>query len=151
MDFTEVNPAIAWAAGAVISTASELGTWIEALVSGQLFDAAYQRTWRESLRPVDPSRPSGARYEYGIVQRPVGTNSINFHNGEVPGYNAFAGYDPVNRVTLVVWTSLAVAVDSSGPAERIAGICSSTSTGTSGIRSIRIFRAIEPTTRLLAA
>jgi D-alanyl-D-alanine carboxypeptidase len=121
IDFTDVNPSIAWAAGAVISTASELATWIEALVGGQLFDATYQRTWRESLQPIDPSHSNGARYGYGIVQRSVGTNSIYFHNGEVPGYNTFAGYDPVNRVTLVVWTSLAVAVDSSGPAERIAG------------------------------
>lgn len=45
-----------------------------------------------------------------------------FHNGELPGYNTFTGYDPVSRVTLVIWTSLPVSVDNqspTGPAERI--------------------------------
>ncbi len=120
-DFTDVNPSWAWAAGGVISTATDLATWIEALVGGQLLDAAYQRTWRESLQPTNPIDPNGLKYGYGIVQVRVGPNQILFHNGELPGYNTFAGYDPVNRVTLVVWTSLPVSVDSTGPAEVIAG------------------------------
>jgi D-alanyl-D-alanine carboxypeptidase len=120
-DFTDLNPSWAWAAGGVISTATDLATWIEALVGGQLLDAAYQRTWRESLQPTNPSDPNGLQYGYGIVQVRVGPNRIFFHNGELPGYNTFAGYDPVNRVTLVVWTSLPVSVESMGPAETIAG------------------------------
>ncbi len=119
-DFTDVNPSLAWASGAVISTASDLARWIEALVGGQLFNAAYQRTWRESPQPANPSNPNGVRYGYGIAQRPVGANRIFFHNGEVPGYNTFACYDPMNRVTLVVWTGLGLSVDGSGPAETIA-------------------------------
>jgi CubicO group peptidase (beta-lactamase class C family) len=120
-DFTDLNPSWAWAAGGVISTATDLARWIEALVGGQLLDAAYQRTWRESLQPTNPSAPNGLQYGYGIVQVRVGPNRILFHNGELPGYNTFAGYDPVNRVTLVVWTSLPVSVDGMGPAETIAG------------------------------
>ncbi len=30
----------------------------------------------------------------------------------MPGYNSFMGYDPVNDVTLIVWTSLTVSLDS---------------------------------------
>ena len=58
------------------------------------------------------------------MQLRVGPNGIFFHNGELPGYNTFAGYDPVNRVTMVAWTSLPVALDNQspeGPAERIMG------------------------------
>ncbi|MGH7785321.1 MAG: serine hydrolase domain-containing protein [Candidatus Binatia bacterium] len=121
IDFTDVNPSWAWAAGGVVSTAADLATWIESLVGGQLLDAAYQRAWRESLRPTNPNDPNGLSYGYGIVQLHLGTNQIWFHNGELPGYNTFAGYDPVNRVTLVVWTSLPVSVDGAGPAEVIAG------------------------------
>ena len=120
-DFTDVNPSWAWAAGGVISTAADLATWIEALVGGELLDAAYQRTWRESLQPTNPSDPNGLQYGYGIVQLRVGPNTILFHNGELPGFNTFAAYDPVNRVTLVAWTSLPVSVDGTGPAETIAG------------------------------
>jgi D-alanyl-D-alanine carboxypeptidase len=29
----------------------------------------------------------------------------------MPGYNSFMGYDPDNRVTLVVWTNLTVSLD----------------------------------------
>lgn len=34
-----------------------------------------------------------------------------FHGGEMPGYNSFMGYDPVNDVTLIVWISLTVSLD----------------------------------------
>lgn len=120
-DFTDLNPSWAWAAGGVISTASNLAVWIEGLVGGELLDAAYQRIWRESLQPTNPADPNGLQYGYGIVQVRVGPHRMFFHNGELPGFNTFAGYDPVNRVTLVVWTSLPVSVDGMGPAETIAG------------------------------
>ena len=41
-----------------------------------------------------------------------GPNVVYFHGGEMPGYNSFMGYDPVNDVTLIVWTSLTVSLDS---------------------------------------
>jgi D-alanyl-D-alanine carboxypeptidase len=110
-DYTDLNYSFAEGAGAVISTASDLATWIEALVSGRVFNAANQRRWLESLRPEDPSKPKGQRYGYGITQISWGPNTIYFHGGESPGYNSFMGYDPDNRVTLVVWTNLTVSLD----------------------------------------
>ena len=29
----------------------------------------------------------------------------------MPGYNSYTGYDPVNDVTLIVWTSLTISLD----------------------------------------
>jgi len=29
----------------------------------------------------------------------------------MPGYNSFMGYDPVNDVTLIVWTNLTISLD----------------------------------------
>jgi len=40
-----------------------------------------------------------------------GPNSLYFHGGEMPGYNSFMGYDPVNGVTLIVWTNLTISLD----------------------------------------
>ena len=37
----------------------------------------------------------------------------------MPGYNSFMGYDPVNRVTLVVWTNLTISPDGRLPANSI--------------------------------
>jgi D-alanyl-D-alanine carboxypeptidase len=37
----------------------------------------------------------------------------------MPGYNSFMGYDPSNRVTLVVWTNLTVSPDGKLPANSI--------------------------------
>lgn len=34
-----------------------------------------------------------------------------FHGGETAGFNSFMGYDPDNKVTLVVWTNLTVSLD----------------------------------------
>ncbi len=34
-----------------------------------------------------------------------------YHGGETAGYNSFIGYDPANKVTLIVWTNLTVSLD----------------------------------------
>jgi len=110
-DYTRLNHSFAAAAGGVISTADDLATWIQALVAGRGLDAAYQRRWLESPKPVDPSKPDGQQYGYGIAQLRWGPNQIFFHGGETPGYNSFVGHDPRNQVTLVVWTNLTVSLD----------------------------------------
>jgi D-alanyl-D-alanine carboxypeptidase len=99
------------AAGGVISTADDLATWMRALVGGKILDADYQRRWLDSPEPEDPSKPLGQKYGYGIIQMTFGPNSLYFHGGEMPGYNSFMGYDPVNDVTLIVWTNLTISLD----------------------------------------
>ncbi|MGB7047771.1 MAG: serine hydrolase domain-containing protein [Candidatus Cybelea sp.] len=110
-DYTNLNTTFGWAAGGAISNANDCATWIQALVSGRVFDARYQERWISSLRPEDPKKPYGQRYGYGIIQILWGKNSIYYHGGETAGYNSFIGYDPANKVTLVVWTNLTVSVD----------------------------------------
>jgi D-alanyl-D-alanine carboxypeptidase len=83
---------------------------MRALVGGKLFDANYQRQWIDSLEPQEPSKPLGQKYGYGISQITFGPNSVYFHGGEIPGYNSFMGYDPVNDVTLVIWTNLTLSL-----------------------------------------
>ena len=58
-DYTNLNPSFAYLPGGVISTANDLAIWIEALVTGRLFDAAYQRRWLDSLQAKYPSMPNG--------------------------------------------------------------------------------------------
>ena len=111
-DYTFLNHSGAAAAGGVISTANDLATWIKALVSGRVLNAAFQKQWLDSPRPVDPSKPGGQKYGYGIAELRWGpNNSIYFHGGETAGFNSFMGYDPSNHVTLIVWTNLTVTLD----------------------------------------
>ena len=113
------NPSYALAAGGAISTANDLATWIQALVSGKVFNTDYQRRWLDSLQPEDPGKPNGQQYGYGIAQLRFGSNAVFFHGGEMPGYNSFMGYDPASRVTLVVWTNLTVSPDGQPTANSI--------------------------------
>jgi D-alanyl-D-alanine carboxypeptidase len=118
-DDTGQNPSYVLAAGSAISTADDLGAWIRALVGGKILDANYQRQWLDSPEPVDTGKPLGQKYGYGITQITFGPNRLYFHGGEMPGYNSFMGYDPVNDVTLIVWTNLTVSLDGKLPANSI--------------------------------
>jgi D-alanyl-D-alanine carboxypeptidase len=118
-DDTGQNPSYAYAAGGAISTADDLAIWIRAVVGGKLFDANSQRQWLDSLEPQDTSKPLGQKYGYGISQITFGPNSVYFHGGEMPGYNSFMGYDPVDDVTLIIWTSLTISLDGQPTANTI--------------------------------
>jgi D-alanyl-D-alanine carboxypeptidase len=118
-DDTGQNPSYALAAGGVISTADDLATWMRALVSGKILDADYQLRWLDSLEPQVSNKPLGQKYGYGITQMTFGPNSLYFHGGEMPGYDSFMGYDPVNDVTLIVWTNLTISLDGQPTANSI--------------------------------
>jgi D-alanyl-D-alanine carboxypeptidase len=110
-DYTRLNPSFSWTAGAVNSNADDMATWIQALVSGRVFNAEYQQLWLDSLRLEDPQKPDGPEYGYGITKLKWGPDSIYYHGGETAGYNADIDYDPVNKVTLIVWSNLTVDLD----------------------------------------
>jgi D-alanyl-D-alanine carboxypeptidase len=118
-DDTGQNPSYASAAGGVISTANDLANWMRALLGGKILDADYQRQWLDSPEPEDSNKPLGQKYGYGITLMTFGPNSLYFHGGEMPGYNSFMGYDPVNDVTLIVWTNLTISLDGKPTANSI--------------------------------
>lgn len=112
-DYTNQNSSYATAAGGVISTANDLATWIRLLVDGHVFNADFQRQWLNSPQPTNPAEPAAPQYGYGIERQSFAPNAtMYFHFGELPGFNSFAGYDPGNKVTLVIWSNLTVAPDS---------------------------------------
>ena len=116
VDQTDANPSWGWAAGAGISTANDLATWVEALVSGKLLNASMQARRLASVVPIDPSNSNSPSYGWAIAK----FGNLYGHTGELPGYNSFMGHDPVNGVTLVVWTNLAPSIDGRDPATTIA-------------------------------
>ncbi|MFG2980449.1 serine hydrolase domain-containing protein [Streptomyces sp. NPDC048258] len=112
IDYTHQNPSYATAAGGVVSTADDLATWIKALVTGEVLNAASQQQWLRSPQAEDPAAPDGQKYGYGIAYQRFGPNAaMYYHGGELPGFNSFIGHDPDNDVTLVVWTNLTLSPD----------------------------------------
>ena len=59
------------------------------------------------------------KYGYGISKLSFGPNSIYFHGGHMPGYNSRIAYDPINDVTLIIWTSLTISLDGQATANPI--------------------------------
>lgn len=114
-DCTNSNPSWAWAAGQGISTAGDLATWAEAITGGKVLNPEMQKVWLDSPRPVDPNDAGGALYGLALVK----FGNLYGHTGELPGFNTFMGSDPVNKVTLVVWTNLAPSADGRDPAAAI--------------------------------
>jgi D-alanyl-D-alanine carboxypeptidase len=112
IDYTHQNSSYATAAGGAISTADDLASWMQALVSGKVFNADFHQQWLTSLQAEDPDAPDGQKYGYGISYQRFGPNAaMYYHGGELPGFNSFMGYDPDNDVALVIWTNLTLSPD----------------------------------------
>ncbi|MCC9609508.1 beta-lactamase family protein [Blastopirellula sp. JC732] len=101
-DHTNDNPSWGWAAGAGISTAKDLATYVEALVGGKLLSPEMHKTQMESFRPAQPDNPQGPSYGLGIAK----LGPMLGHDGSLPGYQSFMGHDPKTGVTLIVLCNL---------------------------------------------
>jgi D-alanyl-D-alanine carboxypeptidase len=88
---------------------------IEAMVGGGLLNPDMQEQRLENVVPPEPD--SASAYGWGIIRSPSGFYE---HGGLINGYNSYSGYDPANKVTVVVWTNLSVAATGAPPAATIA-------------------------------
>jgi D-alanyl-D-alanine carboxypeptidase len=115
-DVTDVNPSWAWAAGAAISSAEDLASYVKPLVTGGLLDAAMQKQRIDSLPPTTPANGNSASYGLALAR----SGPMIGHDGPLPGYQSFMGYDPDGGNTLIVLTNLQAAPDGAQPANEIA-------------------------------
>ena len=116
IDYTDTNPSWAWAAGAGISTANDLVTYVNAMVRGSLLTAEMRARRIASVQPINPDNPASAGYGWNLAK----FGNLYGHTGELPGYNTFMAVDPVHDVTVVVWANCAPAADGRAPATTIA-------------------------------
>jgi D-alanyl-D-alanine carboxypeptidase len=82
LDFTILNPSLAWASGALISNLGDLGRFFRALLGGRLLPP---RLLAAMLTPV-PTGPPGFGYGLGmtVIETPVGR--LVGHTGAIPGF-----------------------------------------------------------------
>jgi D-alanyl-D-alanine carboxypeptidase len=91
----EVNPAVAWTAGAMISTVDDLKRWGDELTRGTLLSPELQKERLMTRRLEGAPIPVG--YGLGILK--VGT--FLGHNGAILGYTSVMLRDPNADATLV--------------------------------------------------
>ncbi len=127
---TNANPSWAWTAGGAISTVGDLATYVKALVGGGLLDEPTHRLRLESIRPTDPADPGSAGYGLGIAR--FGP-SVMGHDGQLPGFMTFMGYDPQAENTIIVATNLATTPEGEGSALVLAKTIIETLYGTSSV------------------
>ncbi|KOG65566.1 hypothetical protein ADK76_05765 [Streptomyces griseoflavus] len=104
VDITQLNPSMAGPAGEVISTTSDLDTFLTSLTSGKLLHPA---EWKEMNRTVATDDP-GTRYGLGLkrVQLSCGRLAVG-HTGGIPGYATLAFTTPDRSRRVVLSANLA--------------------------------------------
>ncbi len=93
-DYTDVNHSFAFGAGDVISTATDLATWMKALGGGKVLDAEYQSIWLDSATDRGSQEARGKWYGYGIAQRSGDPTRSTSTAARPPGYNSEAATTP---------------------------------------------------------
>jgi len=115
-EYTELTPTWMWAAGAVVSTAKDLATYVRVLVGGGFLPEDLQRRRLDSIISTDPKDPMSAGYGLAIAK----FGPMIGHDGTLPGYQSFMGHDPTTDATLVIATNLSAAPDGKLTANEIA-------------------------------
>ena len=102
-DITEMDPAWAWAAGAMVSTPSELNTFFQAVFDGRLLS---QASIDEMKKGVDTGA-GGAVYGLGLIGTPLSCGGTSWgHNGGIHGYRTYDAVGPDGTALTVTVTAL---------------------------------------------
>ncbi|MEU3566935.1 serine hydrolase domain-containing protein [Kitasatospora sp. NPDC036755] len=89
-EYTELDPSWGWAAGAAISTNSDLNAFFGALLGGRLLPAAQLAEMRTTV-PAEGMDP-GIGYGLGLMSRPLSCGGVYWgHGGTIPGYESAGG------------------------------------------------------------
>ena len=106
-DITEMDPAWAWAAGAMVSTPSELNTFFQAVFDGRLLS---QASIDEMKKGVDTGA-GGAVYGLGLIGTPLSCGGTSWgHNGGIHGYRTYDAVGPDGTAVTVAVTALPTAI-----------------------------------------
>ncbi|TDD61468.1 class A beta-lactamase-related serine hydrolase [Kribbella antibiotica] len=87
VDVTEQETSLAWAAGALISTPSDLNKFFSALIGGKLLKPAQLEEMLTTVEAPDASARGAARYGLGIQTFKLSCGGFAWsHGGDAPGY-----------------------------------------------------------------
>ncbi|KOV34089.1 beta-lactamase [Streptomyces sp. XY431] len=105
VDYTAMDASMAWAAGAVVSTNTDLNTFYGALLAGRLLPAAQLAEMRTTV-PAE-LLGDGVRYGLGIQSRPLTCGGLVWgHGGTSPGYRTRGGVTEDGRAVNITVTTI---------------------------------------------
>ncbi|MFF0296852.1 serine hydrolase domain-containing protein [Kitasatospora sp. NPDC004614] len=116
-DYTELDPSWGWAAGAMVSTNTDLTRFYEALLGGRLLPAAQLAQMRTTV-PAE-LLGAGVRYGLGLISRPLSCGGVSWgHGGAIPGYETFGGITDDGRAASIAVTAFPGNGDAGAHAEQ---------------------------------
>jgi D-alanyl-D-alanine carboxypeptidase len=105
VDVTITDPSFGWAAGAMISTPSDVNRFFTALLDGELLDPAQLRAMRTTV-PAEEFGP-GVGYGLGLVRTPLSCGGASWgHGGDIQGYSTSNAATDDGRAATIVVTRL---------------------------------------------
>ena len=113
VDATQANASWTWASGAATSTVADLSRWAVALATGKLLSPQMHK---EQLTFTPTSTTPGAA-TYGLAVADYA--GFVGHDGQIPGYSSFIGYDPKKQAAVVVVADSDRSPDGTVPAAEV--------------------------------
>ncbi|MFJ5926220.1 serine hydrolase domain-containing protein [Kitasatospora sp. NPDC092948] len=105
IDYTEMDSSMAWSAGAVVSTNTDLNTFYSALLTGRLLPAAQLAEMRTTV-PAELIGP-GVRYGLGIESKPLSCGGLVWgHGGTAPAHRNRGGVTEDGRAVSITVTTV---------------------------------------------
>jgi D-alanyl-D-alanine carboxypeptidase len=97
-DTSHVSPSAAWAAGAIISTVTDVATFYRALLGGRLLHAALLSEMERAVVTGD-----GDGYGLGLLEIHTSCGRMFGHDGDFPGYATAAFTSPNAQRQLILF------------------------------------------------
>ncbi|MBX3086215.1 MAG: serine hydrolase [Anaerolineae bacterium] len=99
-DVTNFNLSMAWTAGSVIATPSDMATFITALLTGKLFKNPATLALMESDPTINA--PTGGDYALGLQDKAHG-GGLWGHGGQTLAFESDVAYDVETGMAIVAW------------------------------------------------
>ena len=109
-DITEMDPAWGWAAGAMVSTPSELNTFFQAVFDGRLLTQASIDEMKKSVDASSRFGP-GVVYGLGLIGTPLSCGGTSWgHGGTIHGYQTNDAVGPDGTAVTIAVTAMPSAI-----------------------------------------
>ncbi|WP_278601662.1 serine hydrolase domain-containing protein [Actinomyces naeslundii] len=110
-DITEMDPAWGWAAGAMVSTPSELNTFFQAVFDGRLLTRASIDEMKNGAVDASSYLGPGTVYGLGLIGRSLSCGGTSWgHGGTIHGYQTDNAVGPDGTAVTVAVTALPTAI-----------------------------------------
>jgi D-alanyl-D-alanine carboxypeptidase len=106
VDSTELDPGATWAAGGMLSTPSELNTFMQALFDGKLTSAESLKQMLTTV-PAEEDVWPGSAYGLGVQAYPLSCGGVAWgHGGDIFGYETRNAVNDSGEAVMIAVTTL---------------------------------------------